>query len=71
MRKDGAIFVHIDDEELHYLKVICDEAFGRNNFGVNYELNTEQHLNYTEKKLMNKISHEIHESCENVVLDLS
>lgn len=32
MRKDGAIFIHIDDEELHYLKTLCDEAFGRSNF---------------------------------------
>ena len=29
---DGAIFISIDDEEAHYLKVICDEIFGRNNF---------------------------------------
>lgn len=32
MRKDGAIFIHIDDEELHYLKIICDEKLGRDNF---------------------------------------
>lgn len=29
---DGAIFISIDDNEVHYLKVICDEIFGRNNF---------------------------------------
>ena len=29
---DGAIFISIDDTEAHYLKVICDEIFGRNNF---------------------------------------
>ncbi len=29
---DGAIFISIDDEEAHYLKVICDEIFGRKNF---------------------------------------
>ena len=32
---DGAIFISIDDEEAHYLKVICDEIFGRNNFVAN------------------------------------
>jgi adenine-specific DNA-methyltransferase len=32
LRKDGSIFIHIDDEELHYLKTICDEIFGRDNF---------------------------------------
>ncbi len=29
---DGSIFISIDDDEAHYLKVICDEIFGRNNF---------------------------------------
>ncbi len=29
---DGAIFIHIDYTEEAYLKVLCDEIFGRNNF---------------------------------------
>ncbi len=29
---DGSFWVVIDDKELHYLKVICDEIFGRTNF---------------------------------------
>lgn len=29
---DGAIFIQIDDNEGHYLKVLCDEVFGRSNF---------------------------------------
>ncbi|MCR5833114.1 MAG: site-specific DNA-methyltransferase [Selenomonadaceae bacterium] len=29
---DGAIFISIDDNEQAYLKVVCDEIFGRNNF---------------------------------------
>jgi len=29
---DGSIFVQADDHEGHYLKVICDEVFGRLNF---------------------------------------
>lgn len=29
---DGSIWIQIDDEEQAYLKVICDEVFGRNNF---------------------------------------
>ncbi len=29
---DGVIFINIDDDECHYLKVLCDEVFGRNNF---------------------------------------
>ena len=29
---DGNIFIHIDINENHYLKVLCDEIFGRSNF---------------------------------------
>src|SRR4030067_1202974 len=29
---DGSIWISIDDDECHYLKVLCDEIFGRRNF---------------------------------------
>ncbi len=29
---DGSIWISIDDDEGHYLKVLCDEVFGRKNF---------------------------------------
>ena len=29
---DGSLWISIDDNEGHYLKVLCDEAFGRRNF---------------------------------------
>ncbi len=29
---DGSIWISIDDDEGHYLKILCDEIFGRNNF---------------------------------------
>ena len=29
---DGSIWISIDAYECHYLKVLCDEIFGRNNF---------------------------------------
>ena len=29
---DGSLWITIDDNEAHYLKVICDEIFGRKNF---------------------------------------
>jgi len=29
---DGSIWITIDDTEAHYLKVVCDEIFGRSNF---------------------------------------
>lgn len=32
LSKDGSIWISIDADESHYLKVACDELFGRNNF---------------------------------------
>jgi adenine-specific DNA-methyltransferase len=32
LAEDGVIFTQVDDEEVHYLKVIMDEIFGRKNF---------------------------------------
>ncbi len=32
LRDDGSIWINIDDGESHYLKVLCDEVFGRENF---------------------------------------
>lgn len=29
---DGSLWISIDDDESHYLKVMCDEVFGRQNF---------------------------------------
>jgi adenine-specific DNA-methyltransferase len=35
MSDDGSIWISIDDDESHYLKVMCDEVFGRQNFVSN------------------------------------
>lgn len=32
LRNDGLMFVHLDDIEVHYLKIMLDEIFGRQNF---------------------------------------
>ena len=32
LSEDGSIWITIDDHEVHYLKCLCDEIFGRNNF---------------------------------------
>ncbi len=32
LAEDGTIWIQIDDEEQAYLKVLCDEVFGRDNF---------------------------------------
>jgi len=35
LSEDGSLWITIDDNEAHYLKVMCDEVFGRPNFVVN------------------------------------
>lgn len=32
LSKDGSIWISIDDNEVHYLKVLCDEIMGRDHF---------------------------------------
>ena len=32
LKDDGIILIHIDDQEMHYLKLVADEIFGRDNF---------------------------------------
>lgn len=32
LSEDGSIWINIDDDESHYLKVLCDSIFGRENF---------------------------------------
>ena len=35
LANDGSLWITIDDNEAHYLKVVCDEVFGRSNFVAN------------------------------------
>jgi adenine-specific DNA-methyltransferase len=35
LKNDGSIWISVDDKESHYVKIICDEVFGRNNFIAN------------------------------------
>jgi len=35
LSEDGSLWITIDDNEAHYLKVLCDEVFGRRNFVAN------------------------------------
>lgn len=34
-KDNGSIWISIDDDESHYLKILCDEVFGRSNFVAN------------------------------------
>ncbi len=35
LSEDGSLWITIDDNEAHYLKILCDEVFGRANFVAN------------------------------------
>ena len=35
LHNHGSIWISIDDDECHYLKILCDEVFGRSNFVAN------------------------------------
>lgn len=35
LKDDGTLWISIDDDEAHYLKIVCDEIFGRHNFVSN------------------------------------
>ncbi|MBE7466827.1 MAG: site-specific DNA-methyltransferase [Planctomycetes bacterium] len=35
LSEDGSLWITIDDNEAHYLKVLCDEVYGRANFVAN------------------------------------
>jgi len=35
LSNEGSLWITIDDNEAHYLKVLCDEIFGRSNFVAN------------------------------------
>lgn len=35
LSEDGSLWITVDDNEAHYLKVLCDEIFGRANFVAN------------------------------------
>ena len=52
---DGAIFISIDDNELHHLRLLMDEIFGEENFLANiawekrYSRNNDAKLFYSKK----------------------
>ena len=61
LRPDGLIFVHIDDSEGSYLKVLMDEVFGRDKYLITFYVQ----VRYPEKTLkqdmlFNKIIEQVH-----------
>lgn len=54
---DGSIWITIDDNEAHYLKVLCDEIFGRRNFVANIVWQKAYTANQTARHLSNTHDH--------------
>lgn len=57
LTSDGSIWITIDDNECHYLKVLCDEVFGRNSFVANVVWQKAYTANQTAKFLSNTHDH--------------
>ncbi|RZI55339.1 MAG: site-specific DNA-methyltransferase [Rubrivivax sp.] len=57
LSEDGSIWVSIDDNEGHYLKVIMDEVFGRANFVANVVWQKSYTANQTAKHLSDTHDH--------------
>jgi len=55
LRRDGLIFVSIDDNEVAALKTVLDEIFGRENFCATFVWNTEGN---TDNQYKVKVNHE-------------
>ncbi len=63
---DGAIFISIDDNEQAYLKLLCDEVFGKKSFLTNFTWRTDGNFDNQAKI---KINHEyIKCYCKNIEL---
>lgn len=57
LSEDGSLWITIDDNEAHYLKVLCDEVFGRANFVANVVWQKAYTSNQTAKHLSNTHDH--------------
>jgi adenine-specific DNA-methyltransferase len=57
LREDGSIWVTIDDNEGHYLKVLMDEVFGRGNFVANVVWQKSYTSNQTAKHISDTHDH--------------
>ncbi len=57
LSEDGSLWITIDDNECHYLKVLCDDIFGRTNFIANVVWQKAYTSNQTAKHLSNTHDH--------------
>ena len=54
---DGVIFVSIDDNEQHHLRMMMDEVFGEGNFVANYIWKARSGKDHTAKHVSNNHEH--------------
>ena len=57
LREDGSIWISIDDREGAYLRVICDEIFGRQNFVSNISWQRTYSTRNDAKCIVNEVEH--------------
>lgn len=57
LSEDGWLWITIDDNEAHYLKVLCDEIFGRSNFVSDIAWQKAYTSNQTAKHISNTHDH--------------
>ena len=57
LAKDGSIWISIDDREEAYLKVMCDELFGRENFVSNIAWQRTYSTRNDAKGIVNEVEH--------------
>ena len=57
LREDGSIWISIDDREGAYLRVVCDEIFGRQNFISNISWQRTYSTRNDAKGIVNEVEH--------------
>lgn len=57
LASDGSLWITIDDNECHYLRILCDEVFGRKNFAANVVWQKAYTSNQTAKHISNTHDH--------------
>lgn len=67
---EGSIWITIDDNECHYLKILCDEVFGRKNFVANIVWQKAYTSNQTAKHISNTHDHILVYAKESELLEI-
>jgi adenine specific DNA methylase Mod len=57
LTRDGSIWISVDDNESHYMKLICDDVFGRSNFIANIVWQKSYTANQTARHISDNHDH--------------